>query len=231
MKRHLVGVVVAVLLFSFSVVGTAPAELSDTQLDVYIKIIKATVQVFYGADFESVYGEKLSVERGGGGVLIAPDLILTCYHMAAEAPKGHFVVRHFDGKTIETRVTSAIVRFSKEDDLLLIRVTPPFKNADPVRLAKALPSLGEEILFVGHTMFIVPRMRFGKYNFMPSRGILLYPVYRGDSGGGAYNTRGELIGIIYSTMCIRDGGSETQTLVGYAISLEKLAAFMELTRK
>lgn len=212
------------LLFVSS--GPAAAQ-TEAQADAFIKIMRGTVIVQYVAEYESVLGETVTWTQSGSGVLVAQNKVLTCYHIGSNAPPGEFVVRYFDGERTLVRKTAAVLRKDKAADLLLLSFDPPIKEAEPICLAPAPPSLGDDIVFTGHTILPIPRLRFGKYIFHLISGISLHPVYRGDSGGGVYTMRGDLVGLIHATVGLRDGGGTTQTLIGHAIPWIKLRDFLK----
>jgi S1-C subfamily serine protease len=58
-------------------------------------------------------------------------------------------------------------------------------------------------------------------------GIMVHPVFNGDSGGGVYNTKGELLGIINTVLSLREYNVMHSILIGYAIPLEIIKEFLK----
>lgn len=193
-----------------------PASINKTTL-AHIK--QNLVRIFYIWEYVDIYGEKVESSTWGSGVLFNRQYVITCYHLGEERPLGKFkVALVFEGRLWFECAT--VERFNATEDLLLLKLENPVEWKT-VRLASKI-TYGEEIYFGGYTPFPVPRVRMQRLA-THKLGIYLHPIFYGDSGGGVFNANGELIGIIY--LIYKTDG--TFTLVGYAIPLEKLRAFLK----
>lgn len=186
-----------------------------------------TAKIVYTATYKTITGDDVVDQGAGTGILIAPNRVLTCYHLVVNYQPGTFAVFITDGKSVFSRKNEEvkIIKSDKLKDLLLLEVTPPF-NETGVSVAAKSPRLGEPIFFTGYTLLPVSTMRFSQYN-ENNRGIMLYPVYRGDSGGGVFNTKGELVGIINCVLLLKEGGVQFPTFIGYAMPLDVIQGFLK----
>lgn len=155
----------------------------------------------------------------GSGVVINQEYVLTCHHIIREKPGGKFSIIISTGK--ESRNLGAeVIKINPEKDLMLLKLSEPvpWKTTSPAKEFK----WGERIYFGGYSALPLPKIRIG-FATKRSQGIYLHPIYFGDSGGGVFNKKQKLMGIIYLTYEI--GG--IPSLVGYAIPLEDIREFLE----
>lgn len=217
--------IVALFVLVASFGTAAPMAIEDPSRHPMEIAVYNTVKIVYTATYESIAGDKIVSQGIGSGVLIAPDKILTCRHLVSSYQPGVFQVHYSDGKTVSIRENAKILKADAKLDLMLLQVEPAFPDSG-VKIAIRVPGLGEPVYFTGHTILPVSCLRFYLFN-ENSRGIMLHPVYRGDSGGGVFNTKGELIGIINVILALREAGVQFSTLIGYAVSLENIKEFLK----
>jgi len=177
------------------------------------------IRIFYVWHYIDIYGKEIEGSSWGSGVLFNKQYVITCYHLGKERPLGIFKAYLLDEGRVRFE-NATIEKFNEAEDLLLLKLENPVKWKT-VRLADEV-IYGEQIYFGGYTPLPVPRIRIHRLSTY-KKGIYLHPVFFGDSGGGVFNSRGELIGIIYLTYKING----TFTLIGYAVLLEKIKAFLE----
>jgi len=143
------------------------------------------------------FGERLC---SGSGIIIGNNYVLTAAHVLQDANSVSIEILHGN-------VTSSST-FSCLDNVDIGFITVDGLNAFAVKLAKEFPDVGDEIYIVG-----CPYGRDRAWTV--TRGIISY-TYRqvselwgdtllmqtdcsswpGNSGGGAFNNRGELIGVV-----------------------------------
>lgn len=195
---------------------------SPPREEIFLNALLNTVRVQYFSQYKTLTGDTETQTIRASGVIIGPDLVLTCYHVFnAGYPGSISVTVYFSVGEPEIRNRVQVVRLSKKDDMCLLRVDPAFKTI-PLSIANAEPRFGDEIFFVGHTTIDLAKIRVWHF-FYAINGVMLFPVAPGDSGGGVFNFNGELIGMIKSGLSL-DG---TYTLIGYAAMLETLQGFVQ----
>jgi S1-C subfamily serine protease len=162
---------------------------------------------------------------GGSGILLKDGLILSCYHVLDGYQAGHIKIMRFTKESTEIREGNqiSIVAFDQAQDLLLLQTNPSFSGSYS-EVAQVRPPTGAEIIITGHTQLRVTNFRLYHY-IEGSLGILVTPVFFGDSGGGVFNHQGELLGIIKMVLVI-NGPVQTNTLYGYAIPLHIIQEFL-----
>jgi len=221
-KRYCAVVVIVFLVALSAPYLTNPAPANND--GIFLHVLFNTVRIIYSQDYKNIFGEDEQSAQGGSGILIGNDLVITCYHVLVGMPVSTIKIMKQDGKAIESRTDCKILKFDKEHDLLLIKVNPPFRG-DPIKVAAYEPNTGEDIIFAGHNALQLPRMRFAKMLVSP-KGIMLFPVYFGDSGGGVFNYNGELIGIVSVITQVQESHALHNTFIGYAIPLDILRGFL-----
>lgn len=101
---------------------------------------------------------------------------------------------------------ATVAKFDFDHDLALLVVKKTVPDHHVARLASSLPELGDNFHVMGHPSALVwtySECRVGSYreeNFMPARKKgpfiqVVGSVWKGNSGGGGFNDRGELVGI------------------------------------
>ena len=120
------------------------------------------------------------------------------------------------------------IKLNQKLDLALVRVDDPVPQHPNVVLADELPNIGEDVLIMGHPdgmAFTFQKGMVSAYrDGIPGKdGLFMQlqaPIYNGDSGGGVFNERGELVGIVSSFE-----GTAIPTM-GFAVSLSTIRSFI-----
>jgi len=186
------------------------------------------------------------------GVLLEPDLVLTCgkglvtgdragiaFPLAAgegkwigeraayRDPLGLHLKGNWRGGTVLARDTTR--------DLALIRLDSPVEVMRPVNSASRLPAPGDAVhtmnhpgglefawMYAGGTVRQRGRIAIaGGEDAKPTTVIVCQlPAQSGSPGGPVLNDKGELVGILSSR--------ESAQLVGYAITADEIAAFLDV---
>lgn len=186
MKKLLAAIAASLVLFQ----GCTPKEVSTAK-----KITKSTVLVHMFISKGSRHGEALC-----SGVVIAPHRILLADH-CVNPPEGISLdkvwVEDYSGHKQLATVVSKNVGY----DLALLKI----KDAEtPARISYVEPKVGSTVWIVGMplglewtvTKGIVSQVHVNVQGFLGSFFITDATVLPGNSGGGAWNDRGELIGIV-----------------------------------
>lgn len=133
---------------------------------------------------------------GSGYVVAAGGMVITNYHVVAEAiqqPRHYRIVAQYQNQSLP----AAIAAVDVVHDLALLRIDHPFPTA--VRFAKEMPAQGEEIFALGLPEDLNFSLVKGTYNGILRRGPyevihLSAPINSGMSGGPTVNAKGEVIG-------------------------------------
>lgn len=129
----------------------------------------------------------------GSGVVIDYDKVLTCYHLTDEGVTD-FEIQYNDS---DKNYIATLESIQPEKDLAILK--PSKQDVKPVKLGTEI-RLGEKIYIISSPQ--------GKKNVVTT-GTVVAPYYNGkilssiqtkpgSSGGGVFNTKGELIGIVSS---------------------------------
>ena len=224
MARFVRVLIAVVVLFGWMAAtpALAPENRSSIEIAAY-----NTAKIVYTATYKTITGNDVYDQGQGTGVLIAPDKVLTCHHLVSSYLAGTFVIAISDGQRVQIRKNEqvTIIKHNATNDLLLLQVSPAFEETG-IKVAGKMPRFGEPILFTGYTVLPVSSLRFSQLN-ENARGIMLFPVYKGDSGGGVFNKEGELIGVINVVLYLKDGGVMFPTFIGYAMPLKIIQEFLK----
>ncbi len=173
----------------------------------------------------NVFLMNLTKESLGAGVIIKKNshiYILTVTHLGNR--KDEFVLIE-DGKTYSIEV----VRFDKEIDLALFKFCKTPTNIKFVPISKNDPSVGDTITCIGNPNELEDAVTTGtimqktKHHY-----YITAPLFMGSSGGGLYNTRGELVGINSSIKIIAHGllKLDPTFTIGRSIRLKVIKKFL-----
>lgn len=144
-------------------------------------------------------------EKQGAGVIISKDgLLVTNLHTVKFADQ--IAVKLHDG----TALNAKVLHVSAEDDLALLKVTPP-KELLPIQFADSnLVRLRDEVINIGHSAFLKDTLSGGRVTRLGTRSegdvtsIELIQVninlYDGDSGGPLLDSSGRLIGMVVAKL-------------------------------
>lgn len=145
-------------------------------------------------------------DASGSGVNLGNGRILTALHVAAYCPV-YLVTSHASG-----HVAFGSLELGHVDDLAIIRVAP-VEAAPPVRVASVQPGT----VVCAMVASPEPGVRCGHVvKAMPGKGGIEHtvPTQKGNSGGGLYDTQGNLVGVIVTCnltdgKCDGSGGGAT----------------------
>lgn len=174
------------------------------------------------------YGRAKGVASGSGFFLDSAGHVMTAGHVAV-APGLKASARAADGRVHDGKV----VAVSSVPDIGLVSfpglkarpvtpaASPCLKKGDPV-FSLGRPRKGRETARVGEVVsmrFGTP-VRYGRFGYDDAM-VLRMNTHRGESGGPLFNARGELVGMIVSTLS--RGGRPLH--LAHAIPLPPLARF------
>ncbi len=184
-----------------------------THLSAMLVVVAASVPAIHGEQVAPhIYDAsvRLAVREGssigyGSGTLVAVSgstgLIATCAHCFERVSPGASVSVRFFTHSKEMDLNGTVMSYDKEADVGLVLVEG-IRNCVPAPLAKKgyVPSCGEQVVVAGcphGEPLVVERSEIVKVNrFVEEEnyGVAIKPE-NGCSGGGLFNSRGELIGI------------------------------------
>ncbi len=209
----------------FSSVGLIH-NLNNKQIDsTYISEVNQKSVVKISAEVDTILGRG---QATGSGVMINDKQVVTNQH----------VVAGVTGKTVDvafpfdkdTEIEGRIVCSDEDLDLAIIELDEVPREAKPVQLSANLPSIGADVFAIGYPMGI-------GYSF--TKGVVSSPeveskyssfsfiqfdaaVSPGNSGGGLFNDKNQLIGIVSQKIVAQ--GAEN---IGMAIPTSVLLDYFE----
>ena len=182
----------------------------------YQRQIKEPKSIFMSDQIGSP--ENKIIGRIGAGTLIGDNYILTVRHLFIQdtgvVERTIWVMFCDDDHPIQADVVVLSKGEKDYDDYALIKLREPVPGIG-VPIANRSPETGEDVAFVGslkRSAFFIRFLRVTRFQqqfTIDDAGALhlsnreefaftcVYPSGPGDSGGGVFNTRGELVGILY----------------------------------
>lgn len=162
---------------------------------------------------------------GCSGTFIAEGAVLTAAHCFSEATITTWV-RPYNGKSKQ----AFLVKIDPEYDLALLAVPGPFKHGI-AKLTLQPPKLGSQIVNVGSPIGfefllsegVVALTSFRERHFKSTYLVTTAMINPGSSGGGAFNDRGELVGV--NTMTA--GSPFGWAGISMAVSVEDIRRFLK----
>ena len=199
---------------------TGEQELAN-YAEVAEKCINSVVQINVTEVTQTMFGEQTSAGSGSGVIYTTDGYIITNYHVVGKDTKTITVIL-YDGSQYE----GAYVCGDKSADVSVIKI-----NKDDCQPAKIGDSsslkLGEQVLAIGNPLGRGITLSDGIISAL-SRTVTVEnttmvlmqttaAINSGNSGGGLFNMKGELIGITNAKI----GGTSVEAM-GYAIPAEKV---------
>ena len=199
---------------------TGEKELAN-YAEVAGKCINSVVQINVTEVTQTMFGEQTSSGSGSGVIYTTDGYIITNYHVVGKDTKTITVIL-YDGSQYE----GAYVCGDKSADVSVIKI-----NKDDCQPAKIGDSsslkLGEQVLAIGNPLGRGITLSDGIISAL-SRTVTVEKttmvlmqttaaINSGNSGGGLFNMKGELIGITNAKI----GGTSVEAM-GYAIPAEKV---------
>lgn len=174
---------------------------------------------------QDVLGESELVKTGCSGTYIADNLVLTAAHCFANPVKQIWIRE----RGLNMSFDAYIKKLDMKRDLALLFI-PQMAAHPSVKLAKTV-SIGEQVINVGSPyMFeflvsegIVATTNFHAKQFKSTYIITTAMINPGSSGGGAFNSKGELIGV--NTMTV--GGPFGWAGISMAVDLKSIKEFLK----
>ena len=204
-----------------------PAHISGLLANVTPSFVTMVVSKPY-SPMGRTEGLPKGVSSGSGFLVDRQGHVITAAHVAA-GPRYSVRARASNGRIYNGRVVTT----KPDNDLGLIRISslnmPPVTPAASPCLKKgeAVFSLGKphaqgDTARVGSvkSMHFGRVVRYGKYGY-PDAMVLRMATRRGESGGPVFNSRGELVGMVVSTLSA--GGRPLK--LAHAIPLPPIARF------
>jgi len=162
----------------------------------------------------------LTDEAQGSAVSLGQGLFITNYHVIEGAQEAQII--DIKGKKYEL---AGIVDYDKKRDLAIVKTKVKLPNVrsvtigDPAKLGK-----GERVVAIGTPLGQQNTVSEGVIsNLIVNEGVRLLqisvPIDHGSSGGGLFNTRGELVGITTS-------GLESQANLNFAVSISEASGML-----
>lgn len=189
----------------------------------------------------------------GSGTVIAKTedsmYILTCYHVIDDiiemnnaglvlgATVGYTII---DDNGVDRGMVmygADIIKSDKENDLALLKIRVVDKELNVVKIANKTPQKGDVVYSVGNPLGAIRTISRGLLSnkidgFYISDNTTTY----GNSGGGLFNVKGELIGVPSNVMTYPTGitkeGEDTyapESSLGISINLLRIKAFLKYT--
>jgi len=189
MKKLLIVLLASLLILIGSLTPIkAEEEITKPIYPITEKIKNAAISIFNASDkgFSRCSGVIINSRYGLTSVLTAKHCIDTAEEMY-----------------VENKEVSLIIA-SKNDDLALLLVKGAIKNKYPINIAKNSPQIGETVYHISYP----------DWNAYEKTGTLLritkdWQIYRmyvipGSSGGGIFNEKDELVGIVWGGLFLED---------------------------
>jgi len=166
-------------------------------------------------------------QNGASGVIVAPGIILTAYHVVASGDQ--LTAETYDGAKFPVTTTWT----DKTDDLALVSYKGDIK--EPVAKLSCAPlETGEKLAAVGHPMMramwsithgyvastVTPRLD-GITQHIVSLDLTIIP---GNSGGPIYNDKGEVVAVSDAVLLGQVGYSASLTGLTFGVPVSDLCA-------
>ncbi|WP_048601766.1 S-layer homology domain-containing protein [Rubeoparvulum massiliense] len=173
-----------------------------------------------------IFDEAQREISGGSGVFVKEGILVTNYHVIEGA--SYAVINTVDNSTY---AIEGVVAYDPEKDLALIKTTTLPKIA-PVTIGNAGKlSKGDKIITIGSPYGLKNTVSEGLVSGFRNDGYvdliqINAPIDHGSSGGGLFNTRGELVGITSS------GNTTSVADLNFAIPINYINSWLsDLTNK
>lgn len=182
--------------------------------DVVAMTADSVVEIMTGQ--ESFFGQSIRLGAGSGVIVRSDGYILTNYHVIDNGSQ--ITVRLRDGKTYEAK----LVGFSEHLDLAVIKIEATdlhavsYGNSDQVIVGESAIAIGNPLGELGGTVTFGIISAINRDITIGGEKMSLIQtsaaVNRGNSGGGLFNSQGQLIGIVTA----KSSGSNIEG-IGFAI--------------
>jgi len=168
----------------------------------------------------------------GSGFLVAPNLVVTAYHVVADVDDMEVVA---EGRTIAAKIAAS----DADLDLAILVLDSSVAESSSFRTIRE-PKLGEPVFTIGfpntHIQGNAPKYTEGSVSSIegiqgdPEQFQISTPIQPGNSGGALLSKQGDLLGIVVSILdpltTLRATGALPNS-VGYAVRASHVTALLE----
>src|SRR5690606_34915083 len=169
----------------------------------------------------------LESEAGqGSGFFVAQDLVATCFHVVRGQDEITVKGAGWQGQAV------SVVAWSEPDDLAVVRVAPARQFAG-LKLAAEVPPVGSRLVAVSSPLGLTDTVSDGVVSAIreqPGRLQFTAPISPGSSGGPLVNSRGEVIGMVSTTLTAMDEGRTYGQNLNFAVPGGRIASALASTR-
>ncbi len=210
MKRIMISIMISVL----AVICLQTEAMSLTEMFEQNRESIVFIQV-YSKDTKGEW-----MQSSGSGVVATIDgKIFTNYHVVDDLER--IKIQTYDKKTYDE---IKVIKFDKDKDIALLQIESGNDFIPAVIDISGELTVGEDIVAIGNPKGLTWSPSKGNISGIPKdrRGMIHHnaPTSPGSSGGGLFNSKGQLIGITSSHM---DGGQN----INYAIPITEFTKFID----
>ena len=196
------------------------AEIPDSSLQSGVQQARrATVGVLQPGEDSTRQGNKSHFIMRGTGFHLRDGYIVTARHVAEQDEAGRrALAQHIRVLTTDLdEVPATFIGVNTFLDIALYRMPQEVAGRLPnIPIATSEPAPGDEVFTVGYPLGWGPAMAFGRIGnpatFLPTVETRLLQidlsVCAGNSGGGLFNARGELIGVMHAMIQTTTGRAD-----------------------
>lgn len=163
----------------------------------------------------------LESEAGqGSGFFVSEDLVVTCFHVVRGQARVTLKGAGWQGEAV------SMVAWSDADDLALVRVTPA-REIGGLKLAQGTPPVGSRLVAVSSPLGLTNTVSDGVVSAMreqPARLQFTAPISPGSSGGPLVDSRGEVVGMVSTTLTTTEQGRTYGQNLNFAVPATRIAA-------
>jgi len=162
----------------------------------------------------------------GTAFLVAPDTMLTAYHVVKDATG---ITVNFDG----TYHGATLVAFSPEDDVAVLQLDEAVETAHVFSLATEVPNTGTRIAAIGYPLDAPKTLTegtvSGKDREITVDGLVHSGLIQTDTAINPGNSGGPLVDLDGQVIGIADAGMLKAQGIGYVVPSGKAAPYLEAT--
>lgn len=198
---------------------------------------------FVNAEIENPYLSSVSItdkkgDVSGSGTIIWNKkndylMVITAAHVV-ESMKEKKIPVHITFSYSSAIKPMRVVKVRTNKDLaLLMGNSKEISDGPYVRIATSRPNIGDDVWAIGSplgTKYTTTKGNLSNFEKEEYKSVYRFtaPIFFGNSGGGLFNSDGELIGVVYGVLYIRLNIFSVLVVPGgyYAVSLEEVRKFL-----